>query len=485
MSAEIDVLMRIIREGSIRRAVSLGLEEKYFSDPVATMTWRKMLEFSNRQATLGETPSLEYIQKRVPGFPVGARVPEASLGELIETVRTGALDRTLRALVLDMDRILREFGMPEMALEHAVAEIKRASRATSLPSHLAMDIAEACTSLRDEYENKANGGGLSGIPFPWEPLNSAIGGLVPGTFSVVYAPSKHGKTWMALEIAAVHPYLFANARVLVISCEMPIVQIYRRLLARMAEVDYNGVVNGTLADSQRERYFAALQGIHQEQQDAKVLELNDGGHRAIRVIRPSARTGAGIDSIRGAVEVFEPDILFVDSVYRLADDKGGRDYDWRGLQSNMAALKDMSAEFGMPVIVTAQANRKGWTDVSEIDFDEYGDIGMGSGFIQEADAVIRLHKFRLPDNSWRMLFTLPAVRESEVGAFTTRFNPCTDFGLDMANVTPEILKAMLAGTPGQLAGQPLMIEEAGVIDVQPDEPVFLPKRSGKKGSLFG
>jgi DnaB-like helicase C terminal domain len=484
MSAEIDVLMRIIKEGSIRRAVSLGLEERYFSDPVATLTWRRMLEFSNKQATLGETPSLEYITRRVPNFPANAKTPEASLGELIEAVRTGALDRSLRGLVLDMDKILREFKMPEMALEHAIAEIKRASRTASLPSHLAMDIGEACSNLREEYDNKANGGGLSGIPFPWDPLNNAIGGLVPGTFSVVYAPSKHGKTWMALEIGAVHPYLFANARVLVISCEMPIAQIYRRVLARMAEVDYNGVVNGTLADSQRERYFAALRGIEQEQNDAKVLELSDGGHRAIRVIRPSARTGAGIDSIRSAVEVFEPDLLFVDSVYRLADDKGGRDYDWRGLQANMAALKDMSAEYGMPVLVTAQANRKGWTDVSEIDFDEYGDIGMGSSFIQEADAVIRLHKFRMPDNTWRMLFTLPAVRESEVGAFTTHFNPCTDFRLDVPNVTPELLKAMLAGTPGQMQGQPLMVEEAGIVETT--EPVFMPaKRGGKKGGLFG
>jgi hypothetical protein len=474
---EIDVILRIISEGSIRRAISLGLCDKYFSNPVALLAWRKINDFANRQATFGETPSAEYLSQLVPGFPNDKQCPERTLGELIEVVRTGALDRSLRNLIADMHKLLSEFNSPEAAFEHAVGEIKRLTNVSStLPSHLSMDIGEACESIRDEYQRKANGGGLIGIPFPYEPLNRAMGGLCPGTFNVIYAPSKHGKTWISLEIAAVHPFLYANARVLVISCEMPINQVYRRILARLAEVDYGGVVNGNLSETQLKRYMDVLGKLEDEQSDKHVDIAQDGNaHRCIRVIRPSARSGAGVDSIRNAIEVFEPDLVFVDAVYRLANAKGGRDYDWRGIQENMATLKDMSAEFQIPVIVTAQANRSGWGSVEDIDFDEYGDISMNSGFIQEADAVMRLHKFRLPDNSHRILVTLPAVRESETGAFTINFKPCTDFSLDCADVTPDYIKGLLAATPAQLEGGTLMIEH----EDDEDEPNF-----GSKGGIF-
>jgi len=474
---EIDCVLRIIHEGSARRAVSLGLSERHFSNPVALLAWRKIMDFANRQATLGETPSAQYLSDMVPGFPPDRPCPERTLGELIEVVRTSALDRSLRGLVTDMHKLLSEFKSPEAAFEHAATEIKRLSRVSSLPSHLSMDIGEACESLREEYERKQSGGGLMGIPFPYEPLNRAMGGLCPGTFNVIYAPSKHGKTWMSLEICAVHPFLNSNARVLVISCEMPISQVYRRIIARLAEVDYGGVVTGTLQEGHLKRYMGVLSKLEKEQGDSHVdIAQEAGARRCIRVIRPSARTGAGVDSIRNAVEVFEPDILFVDSVYRLASAKGGRDYDWRGIQENMATLKDMSAEFQIPVIVTAQANRSGWCSVEDVDFDEYGDISMNSGFIQEADAVMRLHKFRLPDNSHRVLFTLPAVRESETSAFTINFKPCVDFSLDCADVTPEYIKGLLAATPNQLEGGNLMIEHE---EIQEDNPNF-----GSTGGIF-
>ena len=140
---EIDCLLRVIHEGSARRAVSLGLCDRYFSNPVALLAWRKIMDFANRQATLGETPSAQYLSEMVPGFPSDRACPERTLGELIEVVRTSALDRSLRGLVSDMHKLLSDFNSPEAALDHAIM-IKRMSRvSSSLPSHLSMDIGEA------------------------------------------------------------------------------------------------------------------------------------------------------------------------------------------------------------------------------------------------------------------------------------------------------------------------------------------------------
>lgn len=443
---EISVIRRIIAEGSTRRAISLGLDERYFSDITALNAWHRIKEFASRQVTLGETPSLEYLRDMVPTFP-DIPVPERTLPELIEIVRTGALDRSMRGLIADLDRLITDFRSPEHAFTHAVSEIKRLTRVSGvLPNHLTMDVGEACKLLMDEYNTKRQGGGLTGIPCPWSPLNAAYGGLEGGTLHVVYAPSKHGKTWFSLEMGAVHPFLHSHARVLVISCEMPISQVYRRMVARFAQVNYTGVVNGTLAQSEQERYFAVLKRLEGEQQEAK-FEIGDGGHRCIRVIRPSSRTGAGVESIRNAVELFEPDILLVDAVYRLAGKNGARDYKWNAIQENIAALKDLSGEKNMPVIVTAQANRTGWKGVEDVDFDDYGDMSMSAGFIQEADAVYRLQKFSLPDHSERILVTIPALRDARVDPFTIFFEPCTNFELDCPRVTKDYLAGLLAGTP--------------------------------------
>ena len=466
---EIDVIHRIIVEGSIRRAVSLGLDEKYFSDITALNAFNFIREYSERQATRGETPSMKYLRDKVPTFPDDIEVPERTLPELIEVVRTGALDRSMRGLTADLDKLLTDFRSPEHAFSHAVSEIKRLTRVSGvLPSHLAMDVGEACSMLRKEYESKRKGGGITGIPCPWSPLNNAYGGLEPGTLHVVYAPSKHGKTWFSLELAAVHPFLHSHARVLIISCEMPINQMYRRMMARFSEVDYHGVINGSLCNSEQERYLATLDRHQQEQED--VLDIGDGGHRCIRVIRPSSRTGAGVESIRNAVDLFEPDILLVDAVYRLAGKNGARDYKWNAIQENIAELKDLSGEKNMPVIVTAQANRTGWKSVEEVDFDDYGDMSMSAGFIQEADAVYRLQKFSLPDHSERILVTIPALRDAKVDPFTIHFRPCYDFSLDCDRVTRDYLAGLVAGTPVYQLGY-----EEAEDDITPD---FNPKTKG-------
>jgi len=286
----------------------------------------------------------------------------------------------------------------------------------------------------------------------------------------VYAPSKHGKTWFSLELAAVHPFLHSHARVLIISCEMPINQMYRRMMARFSEVDYHGVINGSLCNSEQERYLATLDRHQQEQED--VLDIGDGGHRCIRVIRPSSRTGAGVESIRNAVDLFEPDILLVDAVYRLAGKNGARDYKWNAIQENIAALKDLSGEKNMPVVVTAQANRTGWKSVEEVDFDDYGDMSMSAGFIQEADAVYRLQKFSLPDHSERILVTIPALRDAKVDPFTIHFRPCYDFSLDCDRVTRDYLAGLVAGTPVYQLGYEEAEDED---DITPD---FNPKTKG-------
>ena len=477
MKAEYDLLLRCLHEGSIRGAVTLGLEEKSFSDPVAALAFRKIMTFTSKPATLGRVPTLEYMGDLCPGFPSSDACPERTVAELVEIVQCAGLNRRLRKLILEVDEQLTIWKAPEIALQHLVTTVKSLSTTSLLPSHLQMDLCEATEKLKSEYTTKQGGGGVLGIPYPWEPLNEALGGQTGGTFNVVYAPSKHGKTWMSLEISAIHPFLHANVKCLVISCEMPVLQIYRRIAARLSLVDYAGVVNGSLSRSEAEIYFEMLDALRKEQLDH--LLDDSARHRSIRVIRPSTRTGAGVDTVRAAIDGFEPDIVLVDSVYRLADPKGRRDMNWNGISENMSVLKDMSAEYNIPVNVTCQANRKGWGDVTEVGEDDYGDIAGSMSFITEADSVIRLHKFRLPNRDLRILFTMPGVRESEVEPFLIRFKPTTDFGVDLRHVTKDVLE-MLLEAGAVLAGEESIDGEDKNVPVFTPPQAFLSTSSTRK-----
>lgn len=465
---EFNVLLRVLHEGSIRRAIALGLDQKLFSDPIALVAFNQIVKHSQHQANRGKTPTLAYMKTLCPKFPVEAECPEETLPELVETVRQTSLRRSLSQIMIDMDDFLHNYNTPDIALQHLIASARLLGHSSSAPSHLQMDLAEAMEKLRDEYDLVANGQGLRGLSLPWEPLNRALGGLVNGTLTVLYAPSKHGKTWMSLEMAVIHPFVVHNARCLIISCEMPVMQIYRRIAARLARVDYSGVVSGTLEARERDLYFEILRNLEQEQQEI-VISGQEAKHKNIRCIRPSARSGASVEAIRKEIEAFQPDIVYVDSVYRLQDAKGARDMKWNSVGEILRDLKDLTGEYNLPILATTQANRSGWGGVEDIDFDSYGDIGMSSSIIHEADAVVRIHKFRLPDNSSRILFTTPALRESGDCNFLVRFNPTVDFGLDHPEVTQEHIKALMASAVVQQQGY---LEE----ESEPATPSFMPSR---------
>ena len=167
------------------------------------------------------------------------------------------------------------------------------------------------------------------------------------------------------------------------------------------------------------------------------------GYRDIRVIFNGS--GGGVNAIRNEIDRFEPDIVFIDGLYLMSDDRSGgkRDNGWRTLSNITQDLKAMAAECNVPVVGTTQSNREGVKRKAGADMDSYDDIGFGLGAIQDADLVMRLQKIKDSAQQERILVTLPAVREASVDAFTLRFVPVIDFELDMINVTREQIEHLM------------------------------------------
>lgn len=435
------LLARVLHEGSAQKALSRGVHEGWFSDPLIKKAWAEIVTHTSRPATRNETPSIKRLERKVRGLRVLEDCPEEPLSELISDLADSKARATLQGGIVQLDELL-DSGNVDSAIEYLTELARDLSQASMAQAHMKMDLADAIPAFMEAYEKVAAGGGIVGMPFPFEPLNQATGGLQPGTLNVIYAPSKNGKTWIGLEVGAVHPFEAANARVLVVSNEMPVNQIWRRILARLCRLEYGQVTGGSLPFDARDACFDQLT----ELQEAQIAYMRDSikrGYRDIRVMYNGQ--GGGVGAIRSEIERFEPDIVLIDGLYLMADDRqaGKRDNGWRTIANITQDLKALAAECNIPIVGTTQSNREGVKRKAGADMDSYDDIAFGLGAIQDADLVMRLQKFKGPDNQERILVTLPAVREANVDAFTIKFMPVVDFELDMINVTQEQLEHMM------------------------------------------
>jgi hypothetical protein len=437
------LIARVLADGSAQRALSLGVTESWFNDPLCRRAWAAIVEHGSKPATRNMTPSTQRLAKLVPGYRAPSSAPEEPLQEIIGDLNESRARAIIQAGLVDVDDLLRTQGV-DIAVAHLTEIARDLQRNALTPSHLECGLADAIPEFIADYERIERGGGVVGIPFPWQPLNTATGGLQPGTLNVIYAPSKNGKTWIGLEVGVVHPFEAGNARCLMVSNEMPIKQIWRRILARLCRLEYGQVTGGTLPLDARDRSFDMLTGL-QEDQLMAMRESVGSGYRDINVIKPSIADGGGVNAIRAAIERFEPDVVFIDGLYLMADDRqqGKRDNGWRTIANITQDLKALAAEKNVPIVGTTQSNREGVKRKIGENMDSYDDIGFGLGAIQDADLVMRLQKIAGREGEDRILVTLPAVREATVDAFTLRFRPVVDFELDMVNVTAEQLQQMV------------------------------------------
>lgn len=437
-------ISRIMHEGSPQKALNMGVCDKWFKDTACRLAWQAIVDFASKPATRNKCPTISRIEKLVPSYRV-CECPEESLEEILGDLAEVRARGILQAGIVDLDEILRGAGV-DMAVAHLNELVRDLGENLLRPAHMSLDLVDAIPAFIENYEKLAQGGGVIGLPFPFEPMNRT-GGLQPGTLNIIYAPSKNGKTWIGLEIGAVYPFEVANARCLVISNEMPIHQIWRRILARICRLDYGDVTGGSIPLDARDTSFDMLTQLQIDQMETMRKSMGKGGYRDIRVCKPAISEGGGVNAIRNEIERFEPDIVLVDGLYLMGDDRQGgkRDNDWRAIANITQDLKALAGEKNIPIVGTTQSNREGVKRKmkNNAELDSYDDIAFGLSAVQDADLVMRLQKIRDYNNgNDRILITLPAIRDASIDPFTITFKPVISFDLDMVGITPEQLASL-------------------------------------------
>lgn len=416
------LLTKVIDEKAFHVLEKAQINESFFTSPEAAQIYRFMKETFHNPLSPGEIPSREMVAHRINSFYPFESADSA--GVLANQLRLEKMRTDL--LVLANDLMVKADLNPMEAIAALRTESSKLAALAEVGSDLTM--AGVYQMVRERYEIVARAGGVIGVPFPWKPLNDVTQGAQGGQFIVIYGRPKSMKTWVAIDMA-VHAYATSRRRVMFYTREMAPEQIAMRVAARLACVDYHKFKNGQLQPELKAHVFDILADLGHAETSAGAFGYRQPCFTIVSDRNAGGRGGGGVGWVQAKIREIDPDIVFVDGMYLMRDDRSNqRTVDWKAISHISQDLKLTSQEFNVPVIGITQANRgaeksKG-EDLTELAFSDA--IG------QDSDLVLRVTKKVVVDENTKqdkteLYITAPGFREGTFDGIVIRGEPATNF----------------------------------------------------------
>jgi intein/homing endonuclease len=232
-------------------------------------------------------------------------------------------------------------------------------------------------------------------------------------------------TWvLAFLIAWFHDM---GKRMVIYTKEMTADNIFMRAGACLAQVRYHEfrVAPWGLSWEEKQAIYAVQKILRRAQEDQTVVCLSG---------KDAAEGGDTVPWLRSKVEMYKPDIVFVDGMYLMTDAKGNKKPNEKvGSISN--DLRAMTLATHIPVIATIQANREAAKN-KEANLDE---IGFSDRVGQDATLLMRCINEK--DKPTVALVMGGASREFQLNGFRIYGVPATNFNYAGEISDKEIEKA--------------------------------------------
>jgi len=230
--------------------------------------------------------------------------------------------------------------------------------------------------------------GIDGIPTGFQGLDTALMGFHPEEYHLVCSRPKVGKSWLC-SLLAVRTHN-AGFRPILFTKEMGTFPIARRVDAMKFKLPYGQLRAGGLDTSQELAWQEAM--------------ANEAEKQPLMVI---GEAGGGVSLIAAKIDQYKPDIVFIDGVYFLKDDRDG-EADWLRHQHISEDLKQLSKSSHTPIVATTQLNKEG--EIAYADILRHPD----SVIILEADEDMKMDK--------ELRVILRAHREGATGEWLWRWD---------------------------------------------------------------
>lgn len=443
---EFSLITRIIDDGDFHSVEKAGVDEDFLSSPQVIEAFRFLSNTFHNQATFGMVPSRDMFLQYFPRFPFyTAPDPVPVICEFLRTEKT-------RLDVEDLLDEVRELNQrdPKAAVARLYTDTLNLRGRERVGEELSMS--GAFQQLHDRYQMMQNSQGLVGVPYPWYPLNEVTQGMQEGQFIIIYGRPKSMKTWVAVEMAR-DAYIRSRRRVLFYTREMAPIQIAQRVAAQIARVDYAAFKAGRLQPSLQRRVFEILQYLRDDEIAAGAYGLHQPYFKIITDKSQAAGgSGGGIGWLQAKIRDLRPDIVFVDGMYLMKDDRTNqRTVDWKQVAHISQDLKGTAQDFGIPIVGVTQANRSA-EKTKGVDLTE---LAFADAFGMDADAVYRIIKTKNKETKLtELMITAPGGRDFELDGIVIHGQPGVNFsyirslqGLD--EEAPEEYSNPATGDQGQ------------------------------------
>lgn len=266
---------------------------------------------------------------------------------------------------------------------------------------------------RKQIWEDSGGSFLWGIPTGLDILDKTHQGWMDGELIGFYARPTVGKTWMLIREAVI---AWANGyRVLLISPEVSAKHVALRIDVFMARamgivLSHKKIFEGH--PDQAELYQKATQAIGQAERWWTVDSLQG---------RP-----LGLRDIRALAQQFEPDMILIDGIMLLEDDKRARE-GWQKMDNLAYGLKNMATAMDLVIMVSHQAVNlsKGRRNTGALgrgdDFimPTLNDASGGEGFARACTTVFTMcPDIKCPNLRW---YSLRKTRERQIADWKPRY----------------------------------------------------------------
>lgn len=444
---ELALLTRVIYDRDFHSMEKAQITEEFFLTPLAKEVYRFMKTLYHAPETAGHVPSLEMIQMRFPQsfypFPTNDTVP--------------VLCAELRRQKVRIETLLLAQNVSELAERDPMAAMATLKAEVSKLASLAevgqdLTLAGSYQHLLSQYNTIQDSHGVVGIPYPWEQLNIETQGMQGGQFIVLYARPKSMKSWLALYMA-MHAYKHARRRVLFYSREMSPKLVAQRAAALFCQVDYRSFKNGTLQPHMKERVFTMLQEMIDDEKGMGAYGYNQPYFKIISDAGGGGG-GGGVSWLHAKVKEAKPDIVFVDGMYLMKDDRSSsRAVDWKNITHISQDLKRLAQDEDIPLVGVTQANRGSEKEKEQ----QLSGIGYSDAIAQDADAAFHVGKKDKIDPATKRAYTelyltAPGLREGQFNGIVLNGQPATDFSFIRA-LTSDDFDEGNGGGGGGYGGQ--------------------------------